>query len=167
MERDFAGELETSADYADIFELVKDGVEKTLSKSRAGLMLGIGNFGGGPGQYLGGYFTLDSNMIVMNAFPIEVLRKKDPRLLKPYVFHVLLHEYIHSLGWHDEKQTRHLTREVSQKLFGTDHPTSQMARDIQPFLPLFYYPNIGYAPKGEPKIFILSGFDKGHLTYVS
>ena len=90
MGKSFSEELERCADFADIFELVKTGVEKTLDRGRAGLMLGLANFGGGPGQFLGGYYTVDSNLIVLNSFPLDLIRKKDERLLKPYIFHVLL-----------------------------------------------------------------------------
>lgn len=167
MDLDFPAHLETCADVTDIFELVKRAAEKTLDKSRAGLMLGLADYGGGPGQYLGGYFTLDSNLIVLNQFPIRVLENKNRDLVKPYLFHVLLHEYIHALGWHDEKETRRITRAVCEKLFGKTHYTSQMAADIQRFLPLFSYSRIGVIPGVEPPISFISGFDKGHLTYVS
>ena len=167
MGKSFSEELERCADFADIFELVKTGVEKTLDRGRAGLMLGLANFGGGPGQFLGGYYTVDSNLIVLNSFPLDLIRKKDERLLKPYIFHVLLHEYIHSLGYHDEARTREITGKICEKLFGSSHPSARMATKISAFLPLFAYDGIGWFPDREPEIRIVRGFDKGHLTYVS
>lgn len=167
MRNDFAEKLESCADFADIFELVKTGVEKTLEKSRAGLMLGLANLGGSRSFFLGAYYTLDSNMIVMNSFPLKRIRETNLQLFKPYVFHVLLHEYIHSLGWHNEETTRKLTRNLCEKLLGKDHLATQLASDINKFLPNFSYADIGWFPREEPEIFIVSGFDKGHLTYVS
>lgn len=167
MVSDFSQQLDACKDFADVFELVKRGVEKTLDKSRAGLMLGLANLGGGPGFFLGAYFTVDSNMIVMNAFPLQRIRETEKRLFKPYVFHILLHEYLHALGWHDEATVRKLTLRVCEQLFGQNHLSSQMARDMKKFLPLLSYPQYGFVPQFEPEIFIVQGFDKGHLTYVS
>jgi len=167
MEKNFSPLLENCSDFTDVFELVKHGVEKVLDKSRAGLMLGLANLGGAPGYYLGAYYTLDSNMIVMNSFPLKMLREKDAKLLKPYVFHILLHEYLHSLGWHDEAQTRKVTHHVCNQLFGNAHTTTKMAKDMRPFLPSLSYAEFGWFPKQEPELFILRGFDKGHLTYVA
>lgn len=167
MPRDFGLQLEACRDFSDIFELVKTGVQKTLDKSRAGLMLGLANLGGSSGFFLGAYYTLDSNMIVMNVFPLKRIQETDSKLFKPYVFHVLLHEYLHSLGWHDEETTRKITREICERLLGKDHLASQLATDINRFLPNFSYANVGWFPKTEPEIYLVSGFDKGHLTYVS
>ncbi len=167
MEKDFSQKLNESTDFIDIFEIIKEAAEKVLGKSRAGLMLGLANLGGSQGSYLGAYYPVASNMIVLNTFPLKRLNQTRKDLVKPYVFMVLLHEYIHSLGFLDEKQTRELTYKVCEKLFGSTHLTTEMAKDISRFLPAMSYPGYGWFPEKEPEIYIVSGFDKGHLTYVT
>jgi hypothetical protein len=46
---------------------------------------------------------------------------------KAYLFHLLLHEYIHSIGVTDERKTRELTRSISVGIFGKTHPVSKIA----------------------------------------
>ncbi len=163
----FEEELEACSDFADVFEVVKESVEKTLKQSRAGLMLGLANLGGSPGFFFGAYYTLDSNMIVMNTYPLKRLSETGQKLVKPYIFSILLHEYLHTLGYHAETEVRKMTHRICLELLGNRHLATQMAGDIQKFLPHLSYPNVGWFPKQEPEIFIVSGFDKGHLTYVS
>lgn len=154
-------------DFADVFEIVKESVEKTLKQSRAGLMLGLANLGGSPGVFFGAYYTPDSNMIVMNTYPLKRLSETGQKLVKPYIYSILLHEYLHTLGYHEEIEVRKLTHQICLELLGNRHLATQMAQDIQKFLPHLSHPNVGWFPKQEPEIFIVSGFDKGHLTYVS
>lgn len=167
MENRFSDQLENCSDYSDIFELVKTSVEKTLDKSRAGLMLGLANLGGSPGYFLGAYYTLDTNMIILNKYPLDRLAEKKPCLVKPYIFQVLLHEYIHTLGWHDEAKTRKLTHQICRQTLGDTHAATQMARDLSPFMPLLSNSQFGWSPQTEPELQIVSGFDRGNLTYVA
>jgi hypothetical protein len=94
----FESKLEKARNIPDIFELVKLAVRKTIGKERSGLMLGLSNLGGGPEGFVGAYYPVATNIIVMNTMPLDRIRQTDPSLYKPYVFHILLHEYIHTLG---------------------------------------------------------------------
>jgi len=167
MQEEFSEKLNECSDFTDIFELVKEGVEETLDRSRAGLMLGLSNMGGSRRHFLGAYYPVASNIIVMNTFPIKIIEETNPKMLKPYVFHILLHEYLHSLGYLDEATVRELTFKICTKLFGEKHLSSKLARDISAFLPQLSYPGIDFIPEKQPEIFIVKGFDKGNLTYIS
>lgn len=167
MENEFAQKLEDSKDFPEIFEVVKEGVEKVTGKSRAGLMLGLADLGGSPGSFLGAYYPISSNIIVMNTFPLKSIRESREELLKPYIFTVLMHEYVHSLGWHDEDLTRKITYDVCQILLGNEHLATQLAKDITKFMPHFSYANYGYFPTQHPQIRLVEGFDRGNVTYVS
>ena len=103
MQTDYRSRLDAAKSLPDIFELVKSLVLKSMKRSRGGLMLGIANLGNNPQGYFGGFFTTGSNVIVLNKIPLERIMETRPELYKPYVFHVLLHEYIHSLGFLDPK----------------------------------------------------------------
>lgn len=49
---DFKTKLKEAKTFADIFEVVKEVVLKTINKSRAGLMLGIADLGNHPQGFL-------------------------------------------------------------------------------------------------------------------
>ena len=66
----FDSELSSAKDLADIFELVKVVVRKTTGKERPGLMLGLANLGGGPQGFVGAFFPIATNIIVMNSLPL-------------------------------------------------------------------------------------------------
>ncbi len=152
--------LERTKDLADIFELVKKAVRKTMGRERAGLMLGLANLGGGPQGFIGAFFPIATNIIVMNSLPLQRVRETEPALYKPYVFHILLHEYLHTLGIIDEQATRQRAYEISAKLFGRDHPVTQIAADLSKFIPKLVYPTYGWQPAEEYKLELVKGFDK-------
>lgn len=62
-----------------------------------------------------------------------------PELMKPYVFVVLLHEYIHSLGYLDENSVRQLTHKITKQIFDGSIAT-EMASDMRKFFPFLLYP---------------------------
>ena len=46
---------------------------------------------------------------------------------KSNVFAILVHEYLHTLGYTDERQVRRLTYRICQDNFGKNHPTVEAA----------------------------------------
>jgi hypothetical protein len=73
---------------ADIFEVVKSLVQKGTGKCRGGLMLGIANLGNSPEEFLGGFFTIGPNIIVMNRIPLQRIGETRPELYEPYAFYI-------------------------------------------------------------------------------
>ncbi|MFQ6061542.1 MAG: hypothetical protein ACE5KV_09700 [Thermoplasmata archaeon] len=69
---------------------------KTKKRIRAGLMLGIADLGNHPRGFLGAFYPVATNIIVLNRVPLNWIKETNPELYKPYVFHVLLHEYVHA-----------------------------------------------------------------------
>ena len=150
---------------SDIFELVKRAVESALGLRRAGLMLVLADMGGTRSQWLGAFYPVATNAIFMNRSTLRVLEDEKPELWKPYVFHVLLHEYLHTVGYLDELSTRRYALMVSEQLFGGEHIATDIARDITKYLPSFVYPQLGIAPAyGNPEI--VRDFDKGSASYI-
>ncbi len=131
-----------------------------MGRERAGLMLGLANLGGGPQGFVGAFFPIATNIIVMNSLPLQRVRETDPALYKPYVFHILLHEYLHTLGIIDEAATRQRAYEISANLFGKDHPVTLLAADLSRFIPKLVYPLYGWQPDEEYKLDLVKGFDK-------
>lgn len=146
------------------FEGVKEMVRKTERRSRAGLMLGLQELGASMEGFIGGYYPVESNIIVMNRTPLRRIMETEPHLLAPYATHILLHEYIHSLGLLDEDLTRQKTYEVSEKYFGADHIVTEFARDMKRFYPSLVYPVSGFAPEGSVPIEIVKGFDRSSIA---
>lgn len=122
---EFATELEASQNFGDVFEVVKKSVREQLNQERAGLMLVLADL---PLQ-LGAYHGMGSNQIVMNRSLLDrVVAAGHPRSqINSFVYSILLHEYLHSLGVADESEVRRMVYDISLKTFGPDHPTSTIA----------------------------------------
>lgn len=143
------------------FEEVKNIVRKIEKISRAGLMLGLQELGSTLNGFIGAYFPISSNIIVINKTPLRRITDTNPNLIKPYVFHLLLHEYIHSLGFLNEQITIQKTYEISKQHFGDNHIITQLSTSINKFFPNLVYPIYGWMPqKNFPMIEIIQGFDK-------
>lgn len=150
----------------DTFEEVKEVVSKTEKRTRAGLMLGLQELGSTMDGFIGAYFPVSSNIIVINKTPLRRLKETNPKLVKPYGFHLLLHEYIHSLGFLDENYTRNKTYEISKKQFGENHIITQLAINIKQYFPNLVYPVHGWIPRKDiPPIEIIKGFDRSNTEH--
>lgn len=160
----FEGRLERAQDLADIFEIVKDSVSSCTGRCRAGLMLGLANLGGGLDGFVGAFYPVATNIIVLNSLPLTRIRQTDPELFKPYVFHVLLHEYVHTLGVTDEAATRSMVLEISLATFGPDHPVTDFARSLTKYMPKLVYPVYGWKPSEEYSIDLVKGFDRSSTS---
>lgn len=162
---DYKGSLDKARTLADIFEVVKAAVEQRMRRSRAGLMLGLANLGNHPQGWFGAFYPVGTNIIVMNRVPMQRIKETDPTLYKPYVFHVLLHEYLHSLGYLDEERVRQMALDISQELFGKDHPATRIAADPMAFFPNLVYPSVNWQPE-DVSIELVNGFDRSSVGYI-
>jgi hypothetical protein len=163
---DFPKDLESSKDIPQIFELVKDAVYNVEKKRRPGLMLGLIDLGGGGFAWIGGFHEVASNAIVLNTRPMQYIQAVHPELYKPYLFVVLLHEYLHSLGNLDERACQQEAFRIASELFGS-HTVSKMAEDMSKFLPYFQFTMAGWTPPKDPRFTILVGFDRSSVTYIN
>jgi len=149
----------------ETFEDVKEVVRKSEGRSRAGLMLGLQELGSSLNGFIGAYYPASSNIIVMNKTPLRRIIDTNPKLFDPYVFHVLLHEYIHSLGFLDERTTELKTYEISKEHFGEDHIITQLSTNMRKFFPNLVYPVYGWLPsRNVPTIEIVHGFDRSNTS---
>ena len=152
--------LESAKDLPDIFEVVKTAVRKSTGMERPGLMLGLANLGGSPEGLVGAFYPIATNIIVMNTLPLKRIKETDPALYKPYAFHILLHEYLHTLGIIDEVATRKKAYEISTEIFGKEHVVAQLAADLSKFIPKLVYPIYGWQPSEEYQLELVKGFDR-------
>jgi len=158
--------LQKTETMADIFEVVKAAVRDQMGRSRGGLMLGLADLGNQPFGFFGGFFQVGSNIIVMNRIPLQRIKETQPDLYKPYAFHVLLHEYLHTLDYLDERVVRKLVLEITKHSLGGDHLATQIALDTVRFFPRLVYPNVGWQPQGL-NIELVEGFDRSSVNYIA
>ncbi len=157
--------LNNAATLADIFEIVKCAVLESEKKSRSGLMLGLADLGNHPRGWLGAFYPVGTNIIVMNRVPLKRIKQTNPRLYKPYAFHVLLHEYLHSLGYLDEMVVGNKVYKITKAVFGEGHAATDLAKDTKPFFPNLVYPDITWQPE-DLQIELVKDFDRGSVNYI-
>ena len=157
-------DLSLNDNLIESFEIVKEMVRISEGRSRAGLMLGLQDLGATLNGFVGAYYPVSSNIIVVNKTPLRRIKETNPKLIKPYSTHILLHEYIHSLGLLDEKKTRQKTYDISRKHFGEKHLITKLSRNIERFFPYLVYPIHGWIPQSNSRIEIIKGFDKSSIN---
>ncbi|MDG6916775.1 MAG: hypothetical protein JRM85_04180 [Nitrososphaerota archaeon] len=149
--------------FDDIFEMVKAATERALGMHRAGLTLVLGDI---PNS-VGAYHEIGSNAIVMNRNILKIVERvsKSKTKRNSYVFMILLHEYLHSLGYSSDEQVKRLGEEISGACLGRGHIASMMAT-----MPLDkFFPDLGrltaFRDRGEFET--VSRFDSSSTTYIA
>jgi hypothetical protein len=146
--------LEGPADYDAVFRVVRGAVRHALGVERPGLGLGLSNL---PPQ-LGAYWQVTGNLIVLNEGLVETMRVHagSPLELNAFVYVILAHEYLHSLGYLDERSVREVTAFVTRTSFGPDHLATRMAEGNLWQL----YPFLAFSPGGDGRrIKVVTRFD--------
>lgn len=166
MKPDFSMLLYSARTLADIFEIVKAAVLDSAGRSRGGLMLGLADLGNHPHGWMGAFYPVGTNIIVMNKIPLERIKDTKPELYKPYAFHVLLHEYLHSLGYLDENIVRGKVYKITKAVFGEEHIATELAKDTTPFFLNLVYPDVLWRPN-DLNIELVDGFDRGSASYIA
>ena len=160
-------ELEKAKSFADIFEIAKGMVREYIGSEQAGLMVGISDLGMHSKGFIGAFYSLDANMIVINKKPLARILQTNPAIYNYYLFHVMLHEYIHSIGSYDEAMTKHLVHEISEHYFGKEHIVTQLASNIEKFIPNLTYPMKGFQPPQDINIEFVKGIDRKNTNYIN
>ena len=154
----------SSADgFDDIFEMVKSATERSLKLHRAGLTLVLGDI---PNS-VGAYHEMGSNAIVMNRNLLRIVEKVSRSRPKrnAYVFMILLHEYLHSLGYTNDRQVRELGKQISDEYLGRRHVAGDMAvRPLDQFFPDLGKLS-GFRDKGEYQT--IRRFDSSSTPYIA
>lgn len=115
-------------DISEIFRLVRTTVWLYMRKTRPGIMVGLIELGFNRGNFIGGLHYSGTNEIYLNKSALRVMKEEaNPDHYKAYLFFVLLHEYTHSVGFHDEALTRKVTREIIIEIFGKHHVLGKLA----------------------------------------
>lgn len=160
-QQQYGNKIVQLADFNQAFELVKSAVEEKFKMHRAGLSLILQ----GLPTKLGAYHVLGSNLIIVNKRILGIIKiHKSLGEYNSYLFMVLTHEYLHSLGIIDEIQVRKMTYTLLVSLVGEQHLATKMARhqpwDLFPELSLFNDNSF------EQKFEIVKNFDKTTQSYI-
>lgn len=162
----FAKKLEKSESISDVFEIVKETVKKSIDRERAGLMLGLAELGVRRGWFIGAFHPVGSNIIVVNKTVLRMVEVTKPKYYNAYCFHVLLHEYLHTIGVLDEDYTRKLAYLISKNTFGELHPVTLIAQDFNRFFPEIAYAGLDMNMPERMPIEIVEGFDESSVSYI-
>ncbi|MER3601845.1 MAG: hypothetical protein C4339_03900 [Nitrososphaerota archaeon] len=156
-----ARQLDETESFDRLFALVKEAVFRVTGLRRAGLSLGLADLPPG----IAAYHPFASNAIVLNRALLKAVNKvaKSKREVNAFLFVVLMHEYLHSLGILEEKQVRPLVQSICAKFLGEDHPASEMAKrslyEIYPGL-------LRHLEYTGPDVELVKDFDRSTLTYL-
>lgn len=160
---DLVQKLDEADGYDEIFRLIKRIVEEKLGLRRAGLMLILGE----APPFILAFHEVGSNSIVLNRRILRALQSlnRPKREINGYIFAVLLHEYLHSLGFLDEKTVRTLVRGLTRETLGTSHPAYSVANEDT----LKVFPEIATINPTEVNndFEIVKEFDSENVTYIN
>jgi len=123
---DYNERLKYSEDVASVFKIVRDVVENKFNRRRDDLVLEFDPLLPLPVKAI---HKTDSNIIVLNKSIIGVVSSlANTKLeLNSYIFWVLLHEYLHSLGIRGESDVASLARDIIEEFLGVKQPAALIA----------------------------------------
>ena len=139
-------------DFSSLFNLVRDIIDFKMNKKRSHILLGLIELGFNRGGFIGGLHLGGTNEIFLNKSALKVMEQESKQeYYKAYVFILLLHEYIHSVGVMNELRTRNLTKSIVKDLFNVDHPVYHLAFEgIQKYFP-YNFDSRKYIPTRREK----------------
>ena len=155
--------LDQCHDFGDVFELVKKSAEHSLGRRRAGLMLYLAKLP----SHIGAFHTMGTNGIVMNRTTLDAITHgaRSLREINAYIYSILLHEYLHALGYVDEGEVRRLVHDVSLDAFGPEHPATQIASKG----PGAILPGVTFdsSPNKAPDVEVVPDLERSSQRYIS
>jgi hypothetical protein len=124
--RGYGERLEEAEDFRGVWEMVKDSVKDVLAQYRVGIMLFLDDLP----LRLGAYHPVGTNNIVLNRALLDVVEgvTRNQVDVNAFVYSILLHEYLHAIGYLREAEVRPLVLKISRACFGSDHVVTQLAR---------------------------------------
>jgi len=122
----YVEDLDRSRSIPEILDIVRATVQETLGEARPDVTLGFQNLP----LRIGAYHRVGSDWIVMNRRLLDLASSRLPsqREMNSFIFSIMLHEYLHALGYLNEYQVRRLVYEISRRNLGEVHPATRIAR---------------------------------------
>ncbi len=148
--------------YDGIFQIVKRSVRKVTGLERSGLGLALSDL---PAT-VGAYWQVGGNYIVMNESLVNAMSRiaRSPLEFNSFVFSILAHEYLHSVGFINEAEARAMTALVTREYFGPSHPASILSNgDLWSV-----YPELLQVHGGDgSRLKIVNRFDSDSTSYIA
>lgn len=120
----FQTRIDEADGYSDVWEIVKDSVNEALNEHRVGIMLFLDDLP----LHLGAYHPLGTNNIVLNRILVQLVEETQPRRhVNAFIYTLLLHEYLHALGYISEDKVHVLVYRISKECFGEEHIATRLA----------------------------------------
>ena len=154
--------LERAEGYGEVWKIVKDTVKNYLGKCRVGMMLFLDDLP----LNLGAYHPVGTNNIVLNKALVEIVEAmvKTKLEVNAFIYTILVHEYVHALGYLSEEEAQRLVFQISRNSFGENHLATTLAKN-SPWSLLKGVPIHGLpAPKSGMEI--VKDFEKPNQDYV-
>jgi len=160
---DYEFRLEHARNYGDIWEVVKETAKYSLGKQRVGMMLFLDDLP----LNIGAYHPLGTNNLVLNRALVQVVEAatNSPKLVNCFVYVLLLHEYLHAVGYVSEGEVRPLVYEVAKKSFGKGKLVTKLA-EKGPWELLRDVP-LGAIQAPKRVMEIVKDFERSNQEYIS
>jgi hypothetical protein len=120
-------------------------------------------------SYIGAFHTMGTNGIVMNRTTFDMITHgaRSLREINSYVYSILLHEYLHALGYAEEKEVRKLVYDVSLDAFGPDHPATKIASSGPSAIMPGSGPVYDALPNKAPDVEVVPDLERSSQRYIS
>ncbi len=158
----YSSRINKAGGFSEVWEIVKDTVKDSLGKHRVGMMLFLDDLP----LHLGAYHPLGTNNMVLNRILVQIVEsiKKSKRHVNAFVYSLLVHEYLHALGYVSEAEVRSLVYKISKECFGEDHIVTKLAEET-PWMLLKGVPlRVIESPKSPMEI--VRDFEKPNERYI-
>ena len=158
----YSSRLNKARGFGEVWEIVKDTVKDSLGKHRVGMMLFLDDLP----FHLGAYHPLGTNNMILNRTLVQIVESvtKSKRLVNAFVYSLLVHEYLHALGYVSEAEARSLVFKISKECFGEDHIVTKLA-EKSPWALLKDIPLRGIEPP-KHAMEIVKDFEKPNERYI-
>ena len=115
--------LDHAKGFGDVYEIVKETVKRSLGEYRVGMMLYLDDL---PLQ-LGAYHSLGTNNIVLNRSILNIIEAsiQSRQTINAFVYNILLHEYLHALGYLRETEVNQLIQKITEESFEETETSDQ------------------------------------------
>lgn len=158
----YGSRISKARGFNEVWEIVKDTVKDALGKHRVGMMLFLDDLP----LHLGAYHPMGTNNMVLNRALVQIVESvtKSKRLANAFVYSLLVHEYLHALGYVSEAEVRSLVYKISRECFGEDHIVTELA-EKSPWALLRGVPLRGVEPPRRD-MEIVKDFEKPNQRYI-
>jgi hypothetical protein len=162
-QKEYRERLGAARDFGSVWDIVKDAVKTVLQQYRVGMMLFLDDLP----LHLGAYHPVGTNNIIMNRHLLEVVSRnvEAPLEVNAFAFNILLHEYLHAIGYLHEGEVRALVYKIARACFGEDHAATRLT-SIGPWSVLKAVP-LAVRPMSKRSVEIVRDFDTSSRGYIS